>query len=63
LFFSQPDWYVDPDQNCTLPLVKNGKLGNKYNINIPKYSWIYAHRLNEDNICTKLDGINPLPHT
>jgi len=18
--FSQPDWYVEPDQNCTLPL-------------------------------------------
>ena len=28
LFFSQPDWYVEPDQNCTLPLVKNGKTGN-----------------------------------
>jgi len=28
LFFSQPDWYVEPDQNCTLPLVKNGKIGN-----------------------------------
>ena len=27
-FFSQPDWYVEPDQNCTLPLVKNGKIGN-----------------------------------
>jgi len=29
LFFSQPDWHVEPDQNCTLPLVKNGKIGNK----------------------------------
>ena len=28
LFFSQPDWYIEPDQNCTLPLVKNGKIGN-----------------------------------
>jgi len=28
LFFSQPDWYVEPDQNCILPLVKNGKIGN-----------------------------------
>ena len=28
LFFSQPDWYVEPDQNCTLPLHKNGKIGN-----------------------------------
>ena len=27
LFFSQPDWYVEPDQKSTLPLVKNGKLG------------------------------------
>ena len=26
LFFSLPDWYVEPDQNCTLPLVKNGKI-------------------------------------
>jgi len=26
--FSEPDWYVEPDQNCTLPLVKNGKIGN-----------------------------------
>jgi len=31
LFFCKhlvPDWYVEPDQNCTLPLVKNGKIGN-----------------------------------
>ena len=28
LFFSQPDWCVEPDQNCTLSLVKNGKIGN-----------------------------------
>jgi len=27
-FFSQPDWYVEPDQSCTLALVKNGKIGN-----------------------------------
>jgi len=27
-FFSQLDWYVEPDQKCTLPLVKNGKIGN-----------------------------------
>ena len=26
--FSQPDWYVEPYQNCTLPLVKSGKIGN-----------------------------------
>ena len=28
LFFSQPDWYVEHDQNCTLTLIKNGKIGN-----------------------------------
>ena len=39
-FFSQPDWYVEPDQNCTLPLVKNGKIGNSGwigNLNILGY--------------------------
>ena len=51
------------DQNCTLPLVKNGKIGNTScligNLNILGYT---AHRLNKDNICTKLDG-NPSMHT
>ena len=28
---------------------------------LPKYSWMYEHRPNEDNICTKLDG-NPSLH-
>ena len=41
VFFSQPDWYVEPDQNCTLPQVKNGKIGNTIcligNLNILGY--------------------------
>jgi len=30
LVLSQPDWYVEPDQKCTLPLVKDGKIGKTY---------------------------------
>ena len=63
LFVFLSTWLY-PDQNCTLPLVKNGKIGNttgqewenrKYKLfdQKPKYSWKYAHCLNEDNICTK----------
>ena len=36
LFFSSPDWYIEPDQNCTLPLVKNGKIGKLFDL---VWSW------------------------
>ena len=48
LFFSQPDWYIEPDQKCTLPLVKNGKIGNTScllgNLNILGYMHIVSMR-------------------
>ena len=48
LFFSQPDWYVEPVQKCTLPLVKNGKIGNTScsigNLNILGYMHIISIR-------------------
>ena len=48
LFFFQPDWYVEPDQKCTLPLVKNGKIGNTsyliVNLNILGYMHIVSIR-------------------
>ena len=48
LFFSQPDWYFEPDQNCTQPLVKNGKIGNTCcligNLNILGYMHIVSMR-------------------
>jgi len=51
LFFFQPDWYVEPDQKCKLPLVKNGNIGKTRHL----------IGFNKDNICTKLDG-NPSMH-
>ena len=46
LVFSQPVWYVEPNQNCTLPLVKNGKIGNTScligNLNILGYMHIVS---------------------
>ena len=48
LFFSQLHWYIKPDQNCTLPLVKNGKIGNTSfcisNLNILGYMHIISIR-------------------
>ena len=78
--FFQPDWYVEPDQNCTLPLVKNVKihmaqwlvgpwpcesgLMSAHIVLMGTAFWVKvtAHRLNEDNICTKLNG-NRSMHT
>ena len=48
MFFSEPDWYVEPDQNCTLPLVKNGKIGNTNcligNLNMIGYMHVVSMR-------------------
>ena len=54
VFFKNILFFSQPDQNCTLPLVRAFEVWIRVKVT--------AHRLNEDNICTKLDD-NPSMHT